>query len=384
MGGFLANPVTRLKVILTALAAVVLGLGLAAYGNLPGGRGAANVGSAGPVAGSSGDTVTSAQGLGADTIADIVARTSPAVVKIETVVQGQSDKIFAGDPLLRQFFGNDFPFGSQVEQGVGSGFLMSPDGYILTNDHVVSGASSILVTVAGRSRAYQAQAVDQNYSLDLALVKIDAGSDLPTLTMGDSDQSRVGDWVVAIGNPYGLDHTVTVGVLSAKARPVTVGNRQYSNLLQTDASINPGNSGGPLLNLAGQVIGINTAVGTAAQGIGFAIPTSTVKPVLDNWVSHKPIAFLGVQLSGVPSGTAAGLNLPDGQGALVAGVVPGSPAAKAGLSPGDVITRFNGGTVNGPDDLMARIQGERPGAVARLTVIRNGASLGVQATLGSK
>ncbi|HUW64040.1 MAG TPA: trypsin-like peptidase domain-containing protein [Spirochaetia bacterium] len=388
-----ANPVTRLKLIISFLAAAVLMLGLAAYGVLPGGlggNGSPNVVTAtgNLVTGSAGDTIAANQGpgLGPGTIADIVARTSPAVVKIETVVQSQGNNPFANDPLFRQFFGNEFPFGpqTQVQQGLGSGFLMSSDGYILTNDHVVNGASSIMVTVAGRSKPYQAQVVDQNYSLDLALVKIDAGSDLPTLTLGDSDQSRVGEWVIAIGNPYGLDDTVTVGVLSAKARPITVGNRQYSNLLQTDASINPGNSGGPLLNLNGDVIGVNTAVSTDAQGIGFAIPTSTVKPVLNNWVNHKTVAFLGVSLSSVPSDMATSLGLPDGQGALVAGVTQDSPAAKAGLLQGDVVTGYNGQTVNGPDDLMAKIQGASPGTAVQLTVIRNGASLGVQATLGSK
>lgn len=385
------NPVTKLKIVLTVVVIGVVMLGLSAYGFLPGSSGGgSNVVAATDdlVGGSIGDNVAVSQGpgLGPETIADIVAQTSPAVVKIETVIQSQGSNPLANDPLFGQFFGNEFPFGpqSQVQQGLGSGFIISPDGYILTNDHVINGASSIMVTVAGRAKAYQAQVVDSNYSLDLALVKIDAGSSLPTITLGNSDKSRVGDWVVAIGNPYGLDDTVTVGVLSAKARPITVGNRQYSNLLQTDASINPGNSGGPLLNLDGQVIGINTAVSTNGQGLGFAIPTSTVQPVLNNWVNHKPVAYLGVSLTSVSTDMADSLGLPDGQGALIVGVIQSSPADKAGLLQGDVVTAFDGQTVNGPDDLMAKIQGESPGTLVRLTIVRNGASLGVQATLGSK
>jgi len=386
----LADPLTRLKLVLGAMALGVLILGLAAYGVLPGpnGPGAGRVAAmAGKLATGAGDeSVGGGTVLGPDTIADIVTRTSGAVVKIETVVQGQGENPFANDPLFRQFFGNEFPFGPQtrVQRGIGSGFIVSPDGYILTNDHVVEGASSVMVTVVGRPKAYQAQVVEQNYNLDLALVKIDAGGDLPTLVLGDSDRARVGEWVIAIGNPYGLDHTVTVGVLSAKARPVTVGNREYSNLLQTDASINPGNSGGPLLNLAGKVIGINTAVSTNAQGIGFAIPASTVKPVLGNWVNHKPAAYLGVSVGAVPAALAGNLGLGDGQGAYVATVLAGSAAQKAGLKPGDVIASFNGQPVNGPDDLVAKIQGTSPGAVVPLVVLRNGTSLRLSAVLGSK
>jgi len=228
-------------------------------------------------------------GLGPDTIADTVAAAGPAVVKIETEVTTQVDNPFFDDPLFQQFFGQDSSQPqTEVEQGLGSGFLISPDGYLLTNEHVIDGATSIMVTIAGQSQPVSGQVVGSDKDLDLAVLKVNAGSDLPYLKFGDSDNSRVGDWAIAIGNPYGLDNTVTVGVISAKGRPVTVQNHDYPNLLQTDASINPGNSGGPLLDLNGDVIGINTAVDEQAQGIGFAIPSNTAKNLIDS-VNKNPV-----------------------------------------------------------------------------------------------
>ncbi|HUW63270.1 MAG TPA: trypsin-like peptidase domain-containing protein, partial [Spirochaetia bacterium] len=269
--------------------------------------------------------------FGPETIANIVAAASPAVVEVDATVVSQSNNPFANDPLFQQFFGNQYSSPqTQTQKMLGSGFIFRADGYILTNDHVVDGASSVTVTLAGQDKSYPAQVVNTDNSLDLAVLKINAGSNLPTLTMGNSDQARVGDWVIAIGNPYGLDHTVTVGVLSAKGRPITASNRSYSNLMQTDASINPGNSGGPLLNLAGQVIGINTAVDDQAQGIGFAIPTSTVAGVLTHLIEHTPTPYLGVSVQDVPQDVASQLGLSNGQGTLVAAVEANSPAAKAG------------------------------------------------------
>jgi len=326
-----------------------------------------------------------AEAFGPETIADIVAKAGPAVVKVTSTVQSQIANPFANDPFFRQFFGNQFS-GPQTEQQqmLGSGFIVRPDGYILTNDHVVDGADSVTVTLAGQDKTYPAQVVGTNYNLDLAVLKINDGDNLPTLTLGNSDQARVGDWVIAIGNPYGLDHTVTVGVLSAKGRPITAGNRSYSNLLQTDAAINPGNSGGPLLNLDGQVIGINTAVDSQAQGIGFAIPTSTVSSVLSNLINHTPTPYLGVTVEDVPQDVADQLGLSDGQGALVAAVGANTPAAKAGLQQGDVIVAFNGQTVEGPNDLVAKVQGSAAGAEATLQIYRDGQSMTVTVTVGSQ
>lgn len=220
-------------------------------------------------------------------IPEIVARVSPAVVTINTTEKiNVSQNPFFTDPFFRQFYGRRLRTQpqSQTVQGLGSGFIISKDGYILTNEHVVSSADEIVVSLSGDDKSYSARKVFSDYNLDLAVLKIDADRNLPTLSLGNSDSTRVGDWVIAIGNPYGLDHTVTVGVISAKSRPITIENRQYKNLLQTDASINPGNSGGPLLNLEGEVVGINTAVSSEAQGIGFAIPSNTALKAINNYI----------------------------------------------------------------------------------------------------
>ncbi|MDA8333769.1 MAG: trypsin-like peptidase domain-containing protein [Peptococcaceae bacterium] len=322
--------------------------------------------------------------FGPETIADIVAKASPAVVKVTSMVTSQVANPFVNDPFFQQFFGNQFSSPqTQTQEMLGSGFIFRPDGYILTNDHVINGANSVTVTLAGQDKTYPATVVGTDYNLDLAVLKINAGSNLPTLALGNSNQARVGDWVIAIGNPYGLDHTVTVGVLSAKGRPITAGNRTYSNLMQTDAAINPGNSGGPLLNLSGQVIGINTAMDQQAQGIGFAIPTSTVSSVLTNLINHTPTSYLGVSVETVPRYVADQLNLPSGQGTLVAAVEPNSPAATAGLQQGDVIVSFNGQTVEGPDGLVAQVRGSSPGSRATLAIYRNGRKITVTVTIGS-
>jgi S1-C subfamily serine protease len=227
-------------------------------------------------------------GLGPETIADMVAAAGPAVVEIQTEETTQVENPFFDNPLFQQFFGQGSSQPqAEVQQGLGSGFLISPDGLIMTNEHVIDGATSIMVTIAGQSQPVSATVVNSDTDDDLALLQVNAGSNLPYLKLGDSDNSRVGDWAIAIGNPYGLDNTVTVGVISAKGRPITVGNHNYPNLLQTDASINPGNSGGPLLDLNGEVIGINTAVDEQAQGIGFAIPSNTAETLI-NSVNNNP------------------------------------------------------------------------------------------------
>jgi len=313
-------------------------------------------------------------GVGPDAIADVVASSSPAVVKISTikVSSGETSDPFFSDPFFRQFFGMPF-IQKQQEEGLGSGFIISKDGYILTNEHVIDGASSISVTVTGFDKELGAKVVGSDYDLDLALLKISANSDLPFLNLGNSDQVRVGNWVIAIGNPYGLDHTVTTGVISAKGRPVSVGDRQYENLLQTDASINPGNSGGPLLNLQGEVIGINTAINAQAQGIGFAIPTSTVQRVLEDLKNsgNNVRPWVGVQVRPVDEETARYLGLAEAKGAVVIGVVSGSPAQKAGLRQWDVIVEFNGVKVNNADELVAAIKSSQVGSKIKVLVVRN-------------
>jgi len=328
-------------------------------------------------------------GLGPDTIPDIVARVSPAVVRIDTIVKSntRSYNPLFDDPFFRHFFGDQLLIPSQpeVKRGMGSGFIVSSDGYILTNEHVISGADTIEVTLATRSEPYQARLVGSDHDLDLAVLKIDA-SGLPALSLGDSDSTRVGDWAIAIGNPYGLDHTVTIGVISAKGRPVTIEDRRYRNLLQTDASINPGNSGGPLLNLKGEVIGINTAINAQAQGIGFAIPSSTVKAVFDDLVNKGGVqhAWLGVYLQQVTQEIARYLGLESQSGALVASVVNGGPAAKAGLQQGDVIVRYNGSEVSTPSNLIDLVSDTAIGSQVEIQFIRKGETRSTIATIEAR
>lgn len=313
-------------------------------------------------------------GVGAGTIADVVDRASPAVVKISTTVtSGSSVDPFFNDPFFRQFFGVPFIPRQQQEKGLGSGFIISKDGYILTNQHVVDRADEITVTIVGFDKEIKATVVGADYDLDLALLKVNTGKELPFLTLGDSDQIRVGEWVIAIGNPYGLDHTVTTGVISAKGRPISVEDRQYENLLQTDASINPGNSGGPLLNLRGEVVGINTAINAQAQGIGFAIPTSTVKHVLEDLKNGVSSArpWVGVQIRSVDENIARYLGLYEAKGALIVGVVADSPAAKAGLKQWDVIVEFNGKKVKDADELVKIIKSTKIGDKVKALVVRN-------------
>jgi len=310
-------------------------------------------------------------GVGTDTVADVVSLTSPAVVKISTRVASRvsSDPLFS-DPFFRQFFG--LPSQPRQEEGLGSGFIISKDGYILTNEHVIDGASSISVTVTGFDRDLEAKVAGADYDLDLALLKIEPGRDLPSLNLGDSDQIRVGNWVIAIGNPYGLDHTVTTGVISAKGRPISVNDRQYENLLQTDASINPGNSGGPLLDLKGEVIGINTAISSQAQGIGFAIPTSTVRQVLEDLKNNvsKSRPWVGVQVRTVDNEIARYLGLDKAEGAVIDGVIAGSPAESAGLREWDVIVEFNGKKISDADELVEAIKNTQAGQKVNISIIR--------------
>ncbi|HHP51284.1 MAG TPA: PDZ domain-containing protein [Moorella mulderi] len=327
--------------------------------------------------------VTVNAGWGPETIADIAEKAGPAVVRIDT--ESSSNPLLE-DPFFRYFFGEPYSPLPRVQRGLGSGFIISPDGYILTNQHVIQGATQVKVTVIGFDKPFPARVVGADAQLDLAVLKINADRPLPYLALGDDSQVRVGDWVVAIGNPYGLDHTVTVGVVSAKGRPIDVQGRHYENLLQTDASINPGNSGGPLLNLKGEVIGINTAIKADAQGIGFAIPSSTVKPVLNDLMTKGKIArpWLGVMLTSLTPEVAEFLGLPGPEGALVGEVVAGSPAAEAGLQKYDVILEVDGQKVKDAADLVNKIQSMKIGQKVKLKVFRGGKTLEINATLGEK
>ncbi len=325
-------------------------------------------------------------GVGTSTIADIVKSAGPAVVKISVEkTRSMSVDPFWNDPFFRYFFGSNIPERPRTETGLGSGFIISSDGYILTNEHVISGADKITVTIWGDKKEYSARLVGADYDLDLAVLKIQAGKSLPYLKLGDSEKIEVGNWVIAIGNPYGFDHTVTVGVISAKGRPVPVEGRYYKNLLQTDAAINPGNSGGPLLNLKGEVVGINTAV-AQAQGIGFAIPSRTVQDVLDDLMHKGKVIrpWLGIQMHSLTPQLAEYFGLPNTNGVVVVGVVPGSPADKAGLRQGDVILQIDRQAVKDAEDLAERIKKTKVGQKILLLVYRENQHMYLTVEVGEK
>jgi len=335
-----------------------------------------------------------------DSIAEIVEAAQSAVVKIETYSRTSSrmNPMF-NDPFFRYFFGDDFNRRGQsngdrlVQIGSGSGFVFDGEGYILTNQHVIDGADEVRVYVEGYDDYFKAEVLGESYDLDLAALKIDGDRPFSYLELGDADELRVGDWVVAIGNPYGYDHTVTVGVLSAKGRPIRIsdsgGVREYKNLLQTDASINPGNSGGPLLNLKGEVIGINTAVNAQAQGIGFAIPTSTISQVLDNLKNDTPIPkepapYIGVGITNLDGDTAGRLGYKGTDGALVTQVELGSPAHRAGIQTWDVIMEVGGTKIKNTDTLTKTIQSLKVGEEVTVKVFRLGETRELKVTIGDR
>ena len=328
--------------------------------------------------------------IGPVNIAKTVKEVSPAIVNIETeVVESGSTNgnPYFNDPFFREFFGNHYNNSPQVSKGLGSGFITDKSGLILTNEHVIHGASKISVKIEGYANPVPAQVVGSDPDLDLAVIRVKVNKELPTLKLGDSNSINAGDWAVAIGNPYGLDHTVTVGVISAKGRgPVTIGDRQFKNLLQTDAAINPGNSGGPLMNVNGEVIGINTAVSAQAQGIGFAIPINTAKNVLSDLINKGKVVrpYMGVYLQPLDKQLSDYLNTPNTDGALVADIISGGPAAKAGLQKGDVIIKVNGEKTKTPEDLTGVVKKSKVGAKLVLEIYREGKSKSIDLTLEEK
>ena len=318
-------------------------------------------------------------------IPDIVEKASDAVVFIESTVKTESTTDpFFNDPFFRYFFGNEFPTQPmpKVSKGIGSGFIFNPDGYIITNEHVIENATEITVTVKGFEKPLKAEVVGKDFDLDLAILKINPSKKLPYLPLGDSNKMRVGEWVIAIGNPYSLDHTVTVGVISAKERPITIldksnQKRVYKNLIQTDAAINPGNSGGPLISLNGEVIGINTAVNAEAQGIGFAIPMDTVKEVLDDLIKNGKVTrpYIGVGLQDLTKDLADYFKLEKIEGAVITYIFPESPAEVAGLKQGDIILKINDKKIVNTNDVSEIVKKAKINDKLMLMIYRNGQTL---------
>ena len=318
-------------------------------------------------------------------IADIVSRVGPSVVRIDAArtVQSNVPPVFR-DPRLRQFFGDSLPSprGEQVQRGVGSGFITSTDGQIITNAHVVAGADEVEVTLED-GRSFTGRVMGADEVTDIAVIKIEA-TGLPAVTVSDSDQIRPGEWAIAIGNPLGLDSTVTAGIVSAtgrSSRDVGIPDKRV-DFIQTDAAINPGNSGGPLLNLNGEVIGVNTAIIQGAQGIGFAIPMNTVQRISSQLIENGRVehAYLGIQMVNLTPELKQNINsdpnrpfsVEDESGVLIGRVMPNSPAAQGGLRDGDIIVAIDGQPVTNSAAVQQAVERSSVGQNLSLTLRREG------------
>jgi len=321
--------------------------------------------------------------------ASVLGPALPAVVNIHSskVVKPRNQTPFFNDPFFQQFFGNQFgQSGPQREESLGSGVILSSDGIILTNNHVVDGASDIKVTLSD-NKEYKAKVIGTDSKSDIAVLKIDA-TGLPVLPIGDSSKLKVGDIVFAIGEPFGLRGTATMGIISATGRG-NQGIEQIGDFIQTDAAINPGNSGGAMINLRGDLVGINTAIETGGGGgnvgIGFAIPINYARSVMDQILAHGKVirGYLGVYISTVNPELAKQFNYTGNGGVLVNDVSSGTPGAQAGLKRGDIVTAVNGQNVDTANQLQLKISQTAPGTKVNLTVWRDGKTQEIPVTLGT-
>jgi len=327
-------------------------------------------------------------------LADLAERLSPSVVnirvtKVERVVgsgfPGSEGELGPGTPFgdfFERFFG-DRPQGPHEfrQQGAGSGFVIGQEGLIVTNNHVIEGAKEVTVTLASKEE-YPAKIVGRDPKTDIALLKIEPKGTLPAAALGDSDRLRVGEWVMAIGNPFGLSNTVTAGIVSAKGRVIGAG--PYDDFIQTDASINPGNSGGPLFDMQGQVVGINTAIIPNGRGIGFAVPVNLVKSLLPQLEATGEVTrgYLGVSIQSITPELEKSLGLTDRKGALVAEVTKGSPAESAGITRGDVIVQFDGKEIPEMRTLPALVAATLVGKEVPVGILRNGTEITLRVQVG--
>ncbi|GEL73831.1 trypsin-like peptidase domain-containing protein [Myxococcus virescens] len=322
-------------------------------------------------------------------LAPLVESVKSAVVNVDVQARGGGvPRGMEDNPLFERFFGGGREGGRQrrepLRQGAGSGFIIDPKGVVLTNNHVVEDAVSITIRLDD-GRSFSGEVVGRDPLTDVALVRLkEKVENLPTVKLGDSDALRVGDWVVAIGNPFGLASSVSLGIVSARAREI--GASQYDEFLQTDAAINPGNSGGPLFNMKGEVVGINTAIVGGGSGIGFAVPSNLIGSLLPQLEKEGAVtrAWLGVGIQDLTRDLASALKLSVNQGAILTQVMPSSPAAKAGLKQDDVVTAIDGRTVTSSGELTRTVALKRPGSTSTLTLYRDGKKQDVKVTLGTR
>ncbi len=338
----------------------------------------------------------------AKAFAKVVERARPAVVfiKVEKTLEAKGHNgpfefmdpfDFFNDPFFERFFGPRFhrpqPKRKYKQRGQGSGFIVDKRGYILTNNHVVGGADLIEVKLFD-GREFKAKIVGTDPQSDVAVIKIDSDQALPVLPLGDSEKIQVGEWVIAVGNPFGLSETVTVGVVSAKGRN-RVGINDYEDFIQTDAAINPGNSGGPLLNIKGEAIGMNTAIFSKSggyMGIGFAIPINMAKTVMEQLIKKGKVVrgWLGVVIQELDEGIAKGFGLEKPEGVLIAEVSEDSPAQKGGLKQGDIILELNGVKVKDVGELRNKIALTPPGTVVNMKILRDGEAMSLNIKIGER
>ena len=330
---------------------------------------------------------------------ELTERVKPAVVNISTskTFKGRSfgtpfgRSPFGGSPFGGSPFGDDFfdrffgdmPRREFKQRSLGSGFIISNDGYIFTNNHVVEQADKILVKISD-GKEYEAKVIGTDANTDIALIKIKPSNSLPVAEIGDSEKVKVGEWVIAIGNPFGLDATVTAGIVSAKGRVIGAG--PYDNFIQTDASINPGNSGGPLFNMEGKVIGINTAIVAQGQGIGFAIPINMAKNILADLKTKGKVTrgWLGISVQDISDDIAKNLNHQNKGGALVSDVFKGDPADQAGIKVGDIITEINGKPIQDTHELLLTIAALQVGQKMNVKAIRDGKEMTFRVTVAER
>jgi serine protease Do len=364
---------------------------------LGGGLGAGLAGGKLIPTGTNGDTTAPATAVRAAApadLADLVERVGNSVVNIKVT---KVERMAGPDSMGPEGFGPDSPFGDFMEkffggrmpqmprehrqQGAGSGFIIGKDGYIVTNNHVVEGATEVTVTLANKQE-YTAKIIGRDPKTDIALIKIEPKETLTVASLGDSERLRVGEWVVAVGNPFGLSNTVTAGIVSAKNRVIGAG--PYDDFIQTDAPINPGNSGGPLFNLKGEVVGINTAIIPNGQGIGFAVAVNMAKALLPQLEAKGSVTrgYLGVSIQPITPELAKNMKLQDAKGALVADVTKGSPAESAGIHRGDVIVSFDGKTVAESGHLPALVAATPVDQAVPVKIVRDGAEQVVSVKVG--